>query len=57
MINNLNNMVDIKADEFKMICKKISTDKIAFQHKKSLLLNGDVLDRTSFDKEISSLQC
>ncbi len=55
MINNLNNMVDIKADEFKMICKKISTDKIAFQHKKSLLLNGDVLDRTSFDKEIFDL--
>ena len=54
-MKNLNTIVDIKADEFKMICRKIPTDKIVLQHKKSLLLNGDALDKTSFDKEIFDL--
>ena len=56
MINNLNNMIDSEAHKFKMICKKfISTDKIVLQHKKTLLLNGDVLDKTYFDKELFDL--
>jgi len=54
-MKNLNYIVDMKADEFKMICEKAPTDKIVLQHKKSLLLNGDVLDKTSFNNEIFDL--
>jgi len=44
-----------KANEFKIICEKSHTKKIVLQQEKLLLLNGDALDKTSFDKEVFDL--
>ncbi len=49
-------MTESEILEFRtLINKYINTDKSILYHKKSLLLNGDVLDKTNFDNEIFDL--